>query len=307
MSSVTTDERRAARDGIGTALRTQIRLWLAIVFMALAFGAGLTIGVIAQHPRVAGRRRDPDEPGPEQLRGRPTAHEEQIQQGLPSGHPVVGADRGSTSGSGSGTQGAGGKGSGGSQQSGSSSGTGQEDAMANEQEPRRGRRRSRPLLFLGILLAVGVLLVGWTVPAASPRLCGTCHAMDDSVASAERSVHAQRILPGLPRAAGPPREPPLRSDVRPRGDRDGHGLGHRARGSRSPVVRRVSLRSDHEPEPEDRPRDGGGLLAPVTATSPTRRSQASSREPPQSPTGSRTHRVDANLTVRRSRRTRARA
>jgi hypothetical protein len=62
--------------------------------------------------------------------------------------------------------------------------------MANEQEPRRGRRRLRPLLLLGILLAVGVLLVGWNRTAASPRFCGTCHAMDDSVASAERSVHA---------------------------------------------------------------------------------------------------------------------
>jgi len=62
--------------------------------------------------------------------------------------------------------------------------------MEDEQEPRRGRRRLRPLLFLGVLLALSVLLVGWHRTAASPSFCRTCHAMDDAVASAERSVHA---------------------------------------------------------------------------------------------------------------------
>jgi hypothetical protein len=124
MSSATTNDRGATRDGLGTALRTQIQLWLAIVFMALAFGAGLTIGVIAQHSESPAVGVSQTNQVPSNFGVAPPLTDQQIQQGLPSGHPVVGADQGSSGGPGTDTQGSGSKGSSGSQQSGSSSGTG---------------------------------------------------------------------------------------------------------------------------------------------------------------------------------------
>lgn len=126
MSSATMKDRGTARDGIGTALRTQIQLWLAIVFMALAFGAGLTIGVIVPHSGPPAVGVVQTNQAPSNFGVAPPLTEQQLQQGLPSGHPGVGSDQGNTSssGSGTGTQGPGGKGSSGSQQSGSSNGTG---------------------------------------------------------------------------------------------------------------------------------------------------------------------------------------
>jgi len=121
MASATTNERRTAH--VIEALRTGIQLWLAIVFMALAFGSGLTIGVLADHsdsPAVGGAQTNQI---PSDFSVAPPLTDQQLQQGLPSGHPVVGAEQ-EGSGSGSGAQDSGSKGSGGSQQSGSSGGTG---------------------------------------------------------------------------------------------------------------------------------------------------------------------------------------
>lgn len=57
---------------------------------------------------------------------------------------------------------------------------------------RPGRRRllGRTLVVAGGLLVAGLLLVGWNRAASSPRLCGSCHAMDDAALAAARSVHA---------------------------------------------------------------------------------------------------------------------
>lgn len=60
--------------------------------------------------------------------------------------------------------------------------------MATEHEP-EARRVPRVLLLLLVLLGVVLLLIVWNRAAASPRLCSTCHAMDQAVESASRSVH----------------------------------------------------------------------------------------------------------------------
>jgi hypothetical protein len=125
MASIATDEREGARGGIGLALRTKIELWLAVVFMALAFGAGITIGVIAQHTDTPTMGVTQVNQAPGNFGVAPPLTETQIQQGLPTGHPAVDSDQGS-SGSGSSSQGAGSgsKASGGPPQNGSTSGTG---------------------------------------------------------------------------------------------------------------------------------------------------------------------------------------
>ena len=53
-----------------------------------------------------------------------------------------------------------------------------------------GRRRPTLLVLGGVLFAVVFLLIGWNKAASSPRLCSSCHAMDDATLSAARSVHA---------------------------------------------------------------------------------------------------------------------
>ena len=117
MSSATVKDRGATREGIATALRTQIQLWIAIVFMALAFGAGVTIGVISQHSETPTVGVAPASQVPNDFGVAPPLTEEQIQQGLPSGHPELGADQGTPA------PGTTGKGNG-SQQNGSGNGTG---------------------------------------------------------------------------------------------------------------------------------------------------------------------------------------
>jgi len=75
---------RSPTGGLGSTFRIRIELWLAVVFMALAFGAGILIGVVAQ-PRT-------DQPtvgvAPvDQFQVAPPLTDQQIQQGLPAGHP----------------------------------------------------------------------------------------------------------------------------------------------------------------------------------------------------------------------------
>jgi hypothetical protein len=63
--------------------------------------------------------------------------------------------------------------------------------MDDEQAVERSRRWwLKTFVFLGILLVVVILLVGWNRVASSDRLCASCHVMVASVASAERSVHS---------------------------------------------------------------------------------------------------------------------
>jgi hypothetical protein len=76
------------------ALRTRIELWLVVLLMVLAFGAGLTVGVIGQQePRPSvGATTIGQGSGP--LPVAPPLTDEQIQQGLPPGHPDLSGDQG---------------------------------------------------------------------------------------------------------------------------------------------------------------------------------------------------------------------
>ena len=111
MTSIATDEREEIRGGIGLALRTKIELWLVVVFMSLAFGAGITIGVIAQRADTPTIGVDQANTAPANFGIAPPLTDQQLQAGLPSGHPAIGSDSGGTGG-------------GGSKQNGSTSGTG---------------------------------------------------------------------------------------------------------------------------------------------------------------------------------------
>ena len=120
MSSITKDGRTGnTRAGATAALRTRVELWIVLVFMVLAFGAGLTIGVLAQPEQATtvgvgtGTTQAPGSFGGVA----PPLTDEQLQQGIPSGHPSVG-DSGATGSTGSGS------GNGGSGSQGSGAGTG---------------------------------------------------------------------------------------------------------------------------------------------------------------------------------------
>lgn len=72
-----------------------------------------------------------------------------------------------------------------------------EDDEEPDEPERRGERRilrrllpASPFVLLFLVLGIAVLLVGWNRVVSSPRFCASCHAMEPSVASAERSVHA---------------------------------------------------------------------------------------------------------------------
>ncbi len=90
MSTATSHERpaRTSAPGIGTALRVRIELWLAAVFMALAFVGGVTIGMLAEQRQqpVVGVAPVSQLPAG-QFTSAPPLTDEQIQQGLPPGHP----------------------------------------------------------------------------------------------------------------------------------------------------------------------------------------------------------------------------
>ncbi len=82
--------------GLGTALRLKIELWLAVVFMTLAFGAGVLVRGISEPPREPAVGVAPAGMVP----AAPPLTEDQLQQGLPQGHPDIGApDQGKGGGS----------------------------------------------------------------------------------------------------------------------------------------------------------------------------------------------------------------
>jgi hypothetical protein len=121
--STTTKEARsdADRSGVGSALRTRIELWIAMVFMVVAVGAGIAIGVLAQgRAPVVGiaPAGTTQVPGDSSMLAPPLT-DEQLQQGLPSGHPTVGP----TGSTGSGGNGGGGGGNGGGGNGGSQGGS----------------------------------------------------------------------------------------------------------------------------------------------------------------------------------------
>lgn len=74
--------------GLRAALRVRIELWLAVVFVTFAFGAGIVVRGLSEtstQPTVGVMPA-----GQMQIPAAPPLTDEQIQQGLPAGHPVVG-------------------------------------------------------------------------------------------------------------------------------------------------------------------------------------------------------------------------
>lgn len=77
--------------GLGAVLRLQIELWLVVLFMALAFGAGILVTALYEEPSTAVVGGDTNG----QITAPPLS-DEQIQGGLPSGHPDIGGATGAT-------------------------------------------------------------------------------------------------------------------------------------------------------------------------------------------------------------------
>ncbi len=73
-----------AGGGLREILRTRVELWLVVLFMALSFGAGVLITALYEEPAAP----PPTVQGPA-IPIAPPLTEEQIQQGLPSGHPDI--------------------------------------------------------------------------------------------------------------------------------------------------------------------------------------------------------------------------
>lgn len=95
MASTPNDERRGG--GLVEILRVNVELWLVIVFMALAFGAGIVVTALYEEPQA--------EPvvGLQGTTGQiaPPLTDDQIAGGLPSGHPDLAGGTGATGSTGS--------------------------------------------------------------------------------------------------------------------------------------------------------------------------------------------------------------
>lgn len=95
MSNGTTsnEEQQESRGGIGAVLRIRVELWVVVVFMALAFGAGIVVTAMYEEPQepVVGFQQPAG-----QLPVAPPLTDQDIQGGLPSGHPDVGGATGAS-------------------------------------------------------------------------------------------------------------------------------------------------------------------------------------------------------------------
>lgn len=81
---------RRPNEGSGLSLRLKVELWLALVFMAVSFGAGLIVG------NLGGSSQDAEAPVVEApsadvLPEAPPLTEEELEGELPPGHPPLGA------------------------------------------------------------------------------------------------------------------------------------------------------------------------------------------------------------------------
>ena len=89
------DERRGG--GFVEILRVHVELWLVVVFMALAFGAGIVVTALYEEPQA--------EPVVGVQTGAfpvaPPLTDDQIAGGLPAGHPALGGATGATGATGS--------------------------------------------------------------------------------------------------------------------------------------------------------------------------------------------------------------
>ncbi len=126
MASIVKGQGTASASATG-ALRTRIELWIAVVFMVLAFAAGLAVGVLAEPnattPVVGVGQTTTGVPGSSNLA--PPLTDEQLQQGLPPGHPgLTGGDQSGKGSNASSGDGNGSKGSGGAKSSDQTSSSG---------------------------------------------------------------------------------------------------------------------------------------------------------------------------------------
>jgi hypothetical protein len=103
MTTLASDDSRTARSaGLREVLRTRIELWIAVVSMALAFAAGIAVSEVSQTPSPAAAVTSTDTTTTFPFA--PALTDQQIEQGLPSGHPEIGATQPSASGGGSATR-----------------------------------------------------------------------------------------------------------------------------------------------------------------------------------------------------------
>jgi hypothetical protein len=95
-------DRTARAAGIREVLRVRIELWIAVVFMAAAFGAGMAVNAVSQpEPTPATASVD----GGGVLPFAPPLTDQQLQGGLPPGHPDLNGDGGTSGKAGTGDQG----------------------------------------------------------------------------------------------------------------------------------------------------------------------------------------------------------
>jgi hypothetical protein len=88
MSNGTTsnEEQRESRGGIFEVLRIRVELWVVIVFMALAFGAGIVVtAMYDESPEPVVGVQQPVG----QVPIAPPLTDQDIEGGLPSGHPDI--------------------------------------------------------------------------------------------------------------------------------------------------------------------------------------------------------------------------
>jgi hypothetical protein len=91
-----TASRRTRSAGLSDVLRVRVELWLAVLFMALAFGAGMAVRVTTEPAAPTAATIGTGVAGISQVA--PPLTDAQIAAGLPAGHPDL-ADGGNGGGS----------------------------------------------------------------------------------------------------------------------------------------------------------------------------------------------------------------
>jgi len=91
-----TASRRTRSTGLSDVLRVRVELWLAVLFMALAFGAGMAVRVTTEPAAPTAATIGTGVPGVSEVA--PPLSDAQIAAGLPAGHPGL-SDGGTDGGS----------------------------------------------------------------------------------------------------------------------------------------------------------------------------------------------------------------
>ncbi len=96
MASAATHTDEVPNGGLRAVLRARIELWLVVLFMALAFGAGVLVTALYEEEPATQPVVGVQQPGSFPIA--PPLSDEQLQQGLPPGHPDIGGATGPTGG-----------------------------------------------------------------------------------------------------------------------------------------------------------------------------------------------------------------